>query len=277
MLFWPAKVVPSDPFRYRLAGRKRFRVMHFPSSSGHRPAIGRRSLGIGLLHRDGYLLRGYEAGVERVAAAEQPRIQSGGTPIGRLLSSWFGGWANLCRGSKVASMKKRVPTFAYVIFRAPQESSEILVVKRSPNDRYFPSMWGIPAGTLRKHEGYEEAIRRTASHRLGIEVEVLGERGVGSSDRGTHAVEMRLFEARIVTGSPQVREVDPNGHGYVEVRWAEPDILKPTRERGSLCCQLVAEWLSMTLAESVRHDAQRFLEYHEELPEQATPSDRPRD
>jgi ADP-ribose pyrophosphatase YjhB (NUDIX family) len=107
-------------------------------------------------------------------------------------------------------------------------------------------MWGLPAGTLRKGESYEEAIRRTARHQLGVEVEVLGECAAGSSDRGTHLVEMRLFEARIVAGRPQVRGVDPDGHGYIDVQWSGPDVLRPTRERGSLCCRLVAEWLGRT-------------------------------
>src|SRR5688572_17727991 len=116
-------------------------------------------------------------------------------------------------------MKKRIPAFAYVILRGRHPPPEILVVKRSPNDRYFPGLWGLPAGTLRKREGYEEAIRRTAKHRLGVEVEVLGERAAGSSDRGAYVVEMRLYEARIVAGSPQARQVDPAGHGYTEARW----------------------------------------------------------
>src|SRR5215813_4560927 len=74
---------------------------------------------------------------------------------------------------RVESMKKHIAAFAYVILRGVASSCEMLVVRRSPNDRYFPNMWGLPAGTLRKNEVYEEAIRRTARHRLGIEVEVL--------------------------------------------------------------------------------------------------------
>jgi ADP-ribose pyrophosphatase YjhB (NUDIX family) len=143
-------------------------------------------------------------------------------------------------------MKKRVSAFAYVILRGPLTSPEVLVVRRSANDRYFPGLWGLPAGTLRKREGYEEAIRRTAKHRLGVEVEVLGERAAGTSDRGTHVVEMRLFEARIVAGSPQLRKADPAGHGYTDIRWAAPDALQPAREQGSLCCRLVDEWLCAT-------------------------------
>jgi hypothetical protein len=104
-------------------------------------------------------------------------------------------------------------------------------------------MWGIPAGTLRKRENYEEAIQRTARYRLGIELEVLGERAACSSDRGTHLVEMQLYEARIVAGSPEIRDVNPEGHGYTEVRWSKPEILQSARERGSLCCRLVDEWL----------------------------------
>jgi 8-oxo-dGTP pyrophosphatase MutT (NUDIX family) len=141
-------------------------------------------------------------------------------------------------------MKKRVASFAYVILRDAIPGPEVLVVRRSRRDRYFPNLWGIPAGTLRKREGDEEAIRRTAQYRLGIELEVLGERGAGFSDRGTHVVEMRLYEARIVSGSPHILDVDPEGHGYTEVRWENPEILQPARERGSLCCRLVNDWLS---------------------------------
>jgi hypothetical protein len=54
---------------------------------------------------------------------------------------------------------------------------------------------------------------------------------------------MRLFEARIVAGIPHIRDVDLAGHGYTEARWGEPEILQPARERGSLCCRLVDEWL----------------------------------
>lgn len=141
------------------------------------------------------------------------------------------------------AMKKHVSTFAYVILRDPNTAEELLVVRRSPNDRYFPNMWGLPAGTLRKHEGYEEAIQRTAKLSLNVEVEVLGERAAGSSDRGTHVVEMRLYEARIVAGIPTIRDVNLGGYGYTEVRWGIPDILQSTRERGSLCCRLVDDWL----------------------------------
>ena len=141
-------------------------------------------------------------------------------------------------------MKKHVAAFASVVLRDARAGPEILVVRRSPRDRYFPDLWGIPAGTLRKREGYEEAIRRTAKHRLGIELEVLGERARGSSDRGTHVVEMRLYEARIVSGTPHLLDVNPEGYGYTEVRWDRPEVLQSARERGSLCCRLVEEWLS---------------------------------
>src|SRR5262245_57042800 len=111
-------------------------------------------------------------------------------------------------------MKKRISAFAYVILQDTLPPTKLLVVNRSPNDRYFPNMCGIPAGTLRKHEEYEGAIQRTAKFRLDLEVEVLGERGAGVSDRGTHVVEMRLFEARIVTGTPRIQDVDVGGYGY---------------------------------------------------------------
>jgi ADP-ribose pyrophosphatase YjhB (NUDIX family) len=148
-------------------------------------------------------------------------------------------------------MTKCVSAFAYVILRPGSAPVELLVVRRSPNDRYFPGMWGLPAGTLRKREPYEQAIRRTARHRLGIEVEVLGERAAGSSDRGTHVVEMRLYEARIIAGSPQAPDPDPAGHGYTEVRWDRPDILQSARERGSLCCRLADEWLRTVFGSAV--------------------------
>jgi ADP-ribose pyrophosphatase YjhB (NUDIX family) len=140
-------------------------------------------------------------------------------------------------------MKKRIAAFAYAILRGDEVRREVLAVRRSPNDRYFPGLLGLPAGTLRKRERYEEAVRRTARRNFGVEAEVLGERGSGASDRGTHIVEMTLFEARLIAGEPRVPAADPDGFGYAEVRWAAIDLLKPALERGSLCCRLLDEWL----------------------------------
>jgi hypothetical protein len=54
---------------------------------------------------------------------------------------------------------------------------------------------------------------------------------------------MRLYEARIVAGTPQIQEANPEGHGYTEVQWSKPEVLQLARDQGSLCCRLVDEWL----------------------------------
>ena len=91
-------------------------------------------------------------------------------------------------------------------------------------------MWGLPAASLAEGESHEDAVRRAAREKLGVEVRPL--EAVGT-DGG-----MTDFRAEIVTGEPSVPQAGPNTQ-YAELRWGEPADLVPAAREGSLCSRVL--------------------------------------
>ncbi|MFB6241065.1 MAG: hypothetical protein ABEJ46_05855, partial [Gemmatimonadota bacterium] len=53
---------------------------------------------------------------------------------------------------------------------------------------------------------------------------------------------MRLYDARIVRGRPEVPRGTPGVTQYTDWEWAEPGRLEAAAEAGSLCSALYLEW-----------------------------------
>lgn len=114
----------------------------------------------------------------------------------------------------------------------------VLVVLRPPDDEDLPNLWGLPASSLKPGEGWEDAVRRTAREKLGVEVEVGPELNRGATERAQYRLEMRLYDAGILSGTPRVRsDVEGITH-YVDWKWGTAEVLEPAADRGSLCCRL---------------------------------------
>jgi len=91
-------------------------------------------------------------------------------------------------------------------------------------------VWGLPAASLAPGESEEDAVRRAAREKLGIEVRPL--EMVGSDGFMTD------FRAEIVTGEPAVQRGGPNTQ-YAEVRWGRLAELVPGAREGSLCSRVL--------------------------------------
>ncbi|MFW6080069.1 MAG: NUDIX domain-containing protein, partial [Gemmatimonadota bacterium] len=118
---------------------------------------------------------------------------------------------------------------------------EVLQVRRPPDDEHLPNVWGLPAGTLREGESWEDAVRRSGPEKLGVELEVGPELNRGSTERADYTLEMKLFEARIVAGEPRVPQPDVGVTRYTDWRWGPARDLAPAAEKGSLCSRLFLE------------------------------------
>lgn len=117
-----------------------------------------------------------------------------------------------------------------------------LLVQRPPDDGDLPLAWGLPAASLRAGESYEEAARRAVADKLGIAIRLRGVRRTGRTERASGTLHMRLYEASIARGRPDVAAAaDPGVTRYVAWRWGEIDALRPAAARGSLCCRLALE------------------------------------
>lgn len=115
---------------------------------------------------------------------------------------------------------------------------EILLVQRPDDDEDLPLAWGLPAASLEPGESWEDAVRRAARDKLGIDVEpgeVLAE---GALDRASYRLEMRLYAARIVRGIPRAPQDVAGVTQYRAWRWGPAEALRPAAAAGSLCSRL---------------------------------------
>ena len=120
----------------------------------------------------------------------------------------------------------------------PHEDGGVLIVQRPAEDEDLPNAWGLPAASLVEGESWEGAARRAAREKLGVELEVGRELNRGSIGRRGYELEMRLFEARIVSGVPVVPQDGVGVTQYEAWRWGTGEDLEPAAEAGSLCCRL---------------------------------------
>ena len=115
---------------------------------------------------------------------------------------------------------------------------EILLVQRPEDDQELPLAWGLPAASLEPGESWEDAVRRAARDKLGIDVEpgeVLAE---GALDRPSYRLAMRLYAARIGRGDPAVPQDVAGVTQYRAWRWGPAEALRPAAAAGSLCSRL---------------------------------------
>jgi 8-oxo-dGTP diphosphatase len=118
------------------------------------------------------------------------------------------------------------------------QPGRVLLVQRPADDEDLPDVWGLPAASLHAGEAWEDAVRRAARDKLGVDVAVDGVLETGSRRRPGYTLEMRLYGARIAAGEPAVPQQVSGVTQYQAVRWGTPGELRPAADRGSLCSQL---------------------------------------
>jgi ADP-ribose pyrophosphatase YjhB (NUDIX family) len=75
---------------------------------------------------------------------------------------------------------------------------KFLIVQRPANDDNLPNVWGLPAGSLKTNETFEDAIYGALKEKLGVEGKIIKYINEGSLDRSTHRLFMKLYEVEII-------------------------------------------------------------------------------
>ncbi|HEX6560071.1 MAG TPA: NUDIX domain-containing protein [Longimicrobiales bacterium] len=114
----------------------------------------------------------------------------------------------------------------------------VLIVQRPADDEDLPDAWGLPAASLRENESWQDAVERAGRDKLGVELRVGRELAHGTLERARYTLEMKLFEADIVSGAPLVPQPDASVTQYQAWKWGGAEDLQPAARQGSLCCQL---------------------------------------
>tara|TARA_Y100000034_G_C6790533_1_gene353935 strand:- start:184 stop:606 length:423 start_codon:yes stop_codon:yes gene_type:complete len=128
---------------------------------------------------------------------------------------------------------------AYVIYN--NDRSKFLVVQRPSDDEDLPDAWGLPAGSLKEGESFEDAVLRSGRQKLGIELKVLSEIGEGEIEREQIVLRMKEYEVEVVNGYPNVHQRIKGVTIYQDQKWGTSDDLRDAASKGSLCCKLYLE------------------------------------
>lgn len=138
-------------------------------------------------------------------------------------------------------MAEKVKEVKYAIFyviKNPENSSEILIVKRPKDDNNLPNMWGIPAGSVKENETYEEALIKAGKNKLGVKLKVGKLIGRGNLDRGDYILHGEEYEAEIISGTPCVPQENSEGTQYQDWKYGNYEDLIEMASKHSLCCNL---------------------------------------
>ncbi len=138
-------------------------------------------------------------------------------------------------------MVEKVKEVKYAIFyviKNKDDKSKILIVKRPDDDSDLPGVWGLPAGSVKEKESYEEALIRAGKNKLGVELKVRRFIGRGNIDRGNYILHGEEYEAEIISGVVKVPQENGEGTQYQDWKWGTYEDLKEAASKHSLCSNL---------------------------------------
>jgi len=133
---------------------------------------------------------------------------------------------------------KLVKESVAIVIRNPEHRAGFLVVKRPDNDPDIPSVWELPAASLKKGETYEDAAHRCAQEKLGVKISLGRLVDEGSLEKGDHTQHMKEYEASIEEGIPLVPQPHAGMTQYTQWKWGDPETLIEAAQKGSLCSRL---------------------------------------
>ena len=133
-------------------------------------------------------------------------------------------------------MKPVRSSTAFVIWNESRD--KVLAVQRPASDENLPNVWGLPAGSLRGGESFEDCVLRSGKEKLGVELEIVTLVSEGDLERERYILHMQAFEVRIKSGKPSVPQNVPDVTQYQNWNWAEPILLVEAAQKGSLCSRL---------------------------------------
>ena len=95
----------------------------------------------------------------------------------------------------------------------------VLLVKRSPQSRFYPGIWDLFGGHVEEKESPEDALRREALEELQVEIDSF--RRLGSVPDPVEPAEIMVFAVFSWIGEPI--NAAPNEHS--QIGWFEADAL----------------------------------------------------
>lgn len=133
-------------------------------------------------------------------------------------------------------MKPIKRSVAYVIYN--NDRKKFLIVQRPYDDESLPGIWGLPAGSLKENETFEEAVLRSGKEKLGIEVKIIRFIGEDQIEREKFILHMKEYEVDITNGVPEVPQKVPRITQYIKFKWGTKKDITKAALKGSLCSRI---------------------------------------
>ena len=102
------------------------------------------------------------------------------------------------------------------------DKGEILLIKRSEQEKAYPGKWALVAGYIEWGETCEEALKREAMEEIGVEIEVVRFTGryYDAKDRHpTRTIVALPHICKIKSGEPRASQPEE----VAEVKWFRPE------------------------------------------------------
>ena len=133
-------------------------------------------------------------------------------------------------------MKEIRYAVAYVIYN--KDRSKFLIVQRPSDDENLPNVWGLPAGSVKDKETFEESVIRSGREKLGVVLKPIRFIGRSNLDRGDYILHLEEYEVEVLKGDPKVPQPIKGVTQYQSWRWGVSSELKDAAGKGSLCSQI---------------------------------------
>lgn len=122
----------------------------------------------------------------------------------------------------------------------PKDESKFFAVKRPPNAKTLPDVWGLPTVAIKYDEQIEAAIERLAREKLNTQVEFLGCLGLDTMDRGEYELILMDVVVKLVGKEPSVWEAPTKQTKYVQQQWTNNlSIFEKAALKGSVCSRIL--------------------------------------
>ena len=141
-------------------------------------------------------------------------------------------------GDTKNNTKMKVKHSVFFVIKNPLEKDQFLLVKRPKDDEDLPEVWGLPAGSVKATETFEEAAIRQAKNKLNVEVKIKGFIGRGTMERKDYTLHGEEFLCSLVQGNPEINK-EVEGTIYEEWKWGSLGDLFEAAEKGSLCSNIL--------------------------------------
>lgn len=121
----------------------------------------------------------------------------------------------------------------------PNNSGEVLAVKRPESDDRLSGVWGLPAIVVEEGELPEDAVRRLGVEKLSTKIEPVSYLGIQYADRGEYELILIDITADLNGEEPSVINAPTAGTRYVAQQWTSDfSIFKEAATKGSLCSRI---------------------------------------